>query len=86
MIRNIGSIALTCTLTAGLVPDVFADGKADIIVLDRDIYRQAEENIYDLHKTQVMRTYLNGKLVYLEGGLPDEELDDELPNKRTSVF
>ncbi|GLP96278.1 amidohydrolase [Paraferrimonas sedimenticola] len=37
---------------------------ADIIVLDRDIHAQAEKDVYQLHQTQVRRTYLDGKLVH----------------------
>ena len=38
--------------------------KADIIVLDRDIHAQAEKNPHALHETNVLRTYINGKLVH----------------------
>lgn len=38
--------------------------KADILVLDRDIAKQAKDDIYAFHKTEVVQTYLNGKLVY----------------------
>ena len=34
------------------------------MILDRAIHKQAEIDIYQLHKTKVLRTYLNGKLVH----------------------
>ncbi len=51
---------------------------ADIIVLDRDIRKQAKDNIYDFHKTEVLQTYLGGKLVYDidRDGEPDKKLTE----------
>ena len=37
---------------------------ADIIVLDRNIARQTDENVYEIHSTEVVRTYLGGELVH----------------------
>ena len=34
------------------------------MILDRAIHKQAEIDIYQIHKTKVLRTYLNGKLVH----------------------
>ncbi len=41
------------------------EGKlADIIVLDRNITEQAEEDVYKLHLTEVKQTYLGGELIH----------------------
>ncbi|PRY26760.1 hypothetical protein CLV78_101862 [Aliiruegeria haliotis] len=52
--------------------------KADVIVLDRDIRQQAEANIYEFHKIEVLQTYLGGKLVYDidRDGEPDKALTE----------
>ncbi len=55
------------------------EGKlADIIVLDRDIRKQAEENVFDFHKIEVLQTYLGGELVYDidRDGEPDKALTE----------
>lgn len=55
------------------------EGKlADIIVLDRDIRKQADDNVFDFHKIEVLQTYLGGKLVYDidRDGEPDKELTE----------
>ncbi|WP_254447373.1 amidohydrolase [Ruegeria sp. HKCCA5426] len=72
------------------------EGKiADIIVLDRDIRRQAEENVFEFHKTEVLQTYFGGELVYDidRDGEPDklltepewEEGDDEKLRRGVAV-
>ena len=59
--------------------------RADIIVLDRDIRQQVEDDVFRLHETLVLRTYPDGTLVYeYTGEVPD--LDDELPDSRGSVL
>ncbi len=60
--------------------------KADIIVLDRDIHKQAKDDPFKLHETLVRRTYLDGKLVYDSDDESVENLDDELPDSRGSVL
>ena len=60
--------------------------KADIVVLDRDIHQQANDDVFKLHETEVLRTYLNGRLVYDAGSGSRDDPDDELPESRGSVF
>ena len=57
--------------------------RADIVVLDRNIHQQVEQDVYQLHDTQVMRTYLDGRLVYRD---PDDGVQQSMPDGRTSVF
>lgn len=40
--------------------------KADIIVLDRNIHKQAEEDVYKLNETKVRQTFLDGNSVFKE--------------------
>ena len=60
--------------------------KADIVVLDRNLFQQADNNVYELHQVQVRRTFLNGVPVYDMTGDAKESLDDELPESRGSIF
>ena len=55
--------------------------KADIIVLDRDIHKQVEEDVYELHETEVEMTFLGGKLIY-----EADDVSENLPDKRSSLF
>ena len=60
--------------------------KADIIVLDRDIHKQADGDVYRLNETEVKRTYLDGKLVWDAASQEVEDIEDELPEDRISVM
>ena len=38
--------------------------KADLIILDKNLFDVAKNNVYELHKTKVVMTMMNGKVVY----------------------
>ena len=70
----------------GMIGSLEEGKKADIIVLDRDIHQQVEDDVYKLHETAVRHTYFDGRLVYSQDGEQLASPDDELPDERGSVF
>ena len=57
--------------------------KADIIVLDRDIHKQVEDNVHELNETKILRTYLGGKIVHRD---EEEDIEQNMPDQRTSIL